>query len=64
MAPPPENVSVIVPRWRIAFGEFDRQQIERCGLIGLIEVAALAADDPLEAQRGAATPIVRANSYL
>ena len=41
---------------RIVLGEFDRQQIERRVLVGLIEIAALAAVHALEPQRRAAAP--------
>jgi hypothetical protein len=44
---------------RIRFGEFDSEQIEQRILRGLIEIAAFAGKDALEAERRAATAIIR-----
>ena len=43
----------------IALGKFDRKQIERCVLIGLVEVAALAGVNAFEPQRGPAAAVTR-----
>ena len=43
---------------RIAFGKFDREEIEQRAFIGLVEIAALAGMDALETQRGAAAPVI------
>ncbi len=43
---------------RIAFGEFDGEQIEPRIFVGLIEIAAFAGADALEAQRRPAAPVI------
>ena len=44
---------------RIAHGKLDREQVKLCILCGLIEIAAFAGKDALEAKRRAATAIIR-----
>jgi hypothetical protein len=44
---------------RIVFGKFDGQQIEPRIPVALVEIAAFAAVDALEAQSRAAAPVVR-----
>jgi hypothetical protein len=43
---------------RIGLGEFNGEQIEPCVLVGSIEIAALAGQHALEAQRRPAAPII------
>ena len=59
MTPPPEKVSVTTPAGGSRSDEFNSQQIEPRVLVGLIEIAVLAGQHALEAQRSAASPVIR-----